>query len=505
MKVRDGSAGSAQRQWMARYSDFNEAPGLIQWREEFEAMPSFKEKLLGAARALGFDDVYLLPSMALIEPSAVDLTTKFAVSVRLSTPLASSPMDTVTEFEMALAMALLGGIGVVHRNMEREKQVEVVKRVKEHPPARLRSLYVEPGEPCGNALIKLRDLKLRDIPVVDGGVVLGYVSFKALEECMDGLKPVGQFVKQAEVFNVDGIKEARDRLVRGGRDTTAVVSRDGAYLGTLAYYDALEELTPALDADGRLLVAAAVSPFDIDRAKALDKYVDALVSDVAHFHNAEVLRNARKLTEETSADFIAGNVGAEEAVEDTVASIEKLGGLRVGIGGGSICTTPKVAGAYAPTLWAVASARDALEKLGVRVPVIADGGIRGPGDVVKALAAGASAAMLGYALAGADEASAPLIAVGGKLYKPYRGMASRGAMEKRFAVDRYSRIAKRVPEGIEGLVAYRGSVYSVVREMVEAIRAGLGYAGARNIEELWIKAKFIAATLRETIKDSRED
>ncbi len=470
-----------------------------------ETVATFREKLLGAARALGFDDVYLLPSMAPAEPSAVDLSTRFTVNVRLAAPLASSPMDTVTEFEMAVAMALLGGIGVVHRNMERERQVEVVRRVKEHPPTRLRSLYAEPGEPCANALARLRDSKLRDLPVVEGGAVLGYVSFESLRECSDGLEPVGRFVRPAEVADVSEIGEARSRLMRGGRDTIAVVSGGGAYLGTLVYQDVLDELTPVLDRDGRLLVAAAVSPFDVGRAKSLDRYVDALVSDVAHFHSAEVLRNARRLASEISADFVAGNVGTEEAVEDVVAYVERVGGLRVGIGGGSICTTPRVTGAYAPTLWAVASARDALEKLGVKVPVIADGGVRGPGDAVKALAAGASAVMLGRALAGTDEASAPLVVVGGRPYKPYRGMASPGAMEKRFAVDRYSRVAKRVPEGVEGLVPYRGSVYSVVRDMVEAMRAGLGYAGARSIEELWTKAKFAATAWRaaEDLGDAR--
>ncbi len=459
-------------------------------------MPTFVEKLVGAARAPGFEDVYLVPSMAPVEPGSVEVSTRFSTSVRLLVPLASSPMDTVTELDMAVAMALLGGIGVVHRNMERARQVEVVRRVKEHPPVRLRSLYAKPGDPCGSVAARLRDYRIRDVPVVDGGVVLGYVSFRSLEECADPLEPAGRFARPGEVSDLRGIGEARSRLVRGERDTIAVVSREGAYLGTLVYHDALEELSPALDPEGRLLVAAAVSPFDADRARALDRHVDAIVSDVAHFHSAEVLRSARRLASETSADFVAGNVGTGEAAEDAVSHVERVDGFRVGIGGGSICTTPEVAGAYAPTLWAVASVRDALDRLNVGVPVVADGGIRSPGDVVKALAAGASAAMLGYALAGTDEAPAPLVAVGERLYKPYRGMASRGAMERRFAVDRYSRVAKRVPEGVEGLVPYRGSVYSVVREMVEAIRAGLGYAGARSIEELWAKARFVAASRR---------
>ncbi|MEM0250254.1 MAG: IMP dehydrogenase, partial [Desulfurococcaceae archaeon] len=200
-----------------------------------------------------------------------------------------------------------------------------------------------------------------------------------------------------------------------------------------------------------------------------------------------------KLVAEISTDFVAGNIGSEEAVKDTITVIEEVSGFRVGIGGGSICTTPEVTGAYAPTLWAVASVRDALEELGLDVPIIADGGIRTAGDVVKALAAGANTVMLGYMLAGTDEAASPLIAIGNEYYKLYRGMASRGAIERRFAVDRYARTGKRVPEGVEGLVPYKGSIYNVVRGLVEAVRAGLGYAGARNIKELWVKARFISS------------
>ncbi len=176
---------------------------------------------------------------------------------------------------------------------------------------------------------------------------------------------------------------------------------------------------------------------------------------------------------------------------DVLAMIERVNGLRVGIAGGSICTTAEVGGAYAPTLWAVASVRDALEAQGAgNVPIIADGGIRSSGDAVKALAAGASSVMLGYVLAGTEEAAAPLIALGEALYKPYRGMASRGAMTRRFAADRYTRLVKRVAEGVEGLIPYKGPVGKVLSEFIEGLRAGLGYAGARNIRELWEKAVF---------------
>lgn len=456
----------------------------------------FRERLAGVGRLYTFDDVYLVPQYAPVDPSEVDVSTWFSRGVRLWIPVVSSPMDTVTEFDMATAMALHGGIGVVHRNMPVDNQVEIVKRVKEHPVVRLRPIYAEPIEPCSRVIDAMVSEGIREIPIVDGlGRVVGYAKLYRLREvCVSGTEPVEKVVESGMVVDVGGVEGARKAILRGEADAIAVVSRDGVYLGTLVLRDAVEETQPATDSDGRLLVAAAISPFDIDRAKKLDRYVDALVSDVAHFHNRNVLEAAKRLVKEVSKDFVAGNIGTYEAAIDTLSTVERVDGLRVGIGGGSICTTADVGGVYAPTLWAVASVRDALEELGVRIPIVADGGIRTSGDAVKALAAGASSVMLGYLLAGTDEASAPLIAIGNALYKPYRGMASRGAMARRYALDRYARTVKRVAEGVEGLVPYRGPVSRILKEFVEGIKAGLGYAGARSIEELWRVAKFGIAT-----------
>jgi IMP dehydrogenase len=206
------------------------------------------------------------------------------------------------------------------------------------------------------------------------------------------------------------------------------------------------------------------------------------------------------ITKEISKDLVIGNLATEEAVKDVVSEIDKIDGFRVGLGGGSICITPEVTGVYMPTLYAVAEVRDAVDKLNMNVPVIADGGIRSSADIMRALAAGASSVMLGYMLAGTEEASAPKIRVGGSVYKPYRGMASISAIELRYAVDRYSRRTKQVAEGIEGLVPYKGSVYKIVQEIIEALKAGFGYAGASNIEELWRKTVFI----RTKPRDSRD-
>ncbi|MGC9072386.1 MAG: IMP dehydrogenase [Acidilobus sp.] len=458
----------------------------------------FRGRLSGAERLLTFDDVFIVPGRAPVDPSGVDVSTRFSRNVRLLIPISSSPMDTVTEYDMAVAMALAGGIGVIHRNMPREQQAEVASRVKQSPPVQTSRVYLPAEGDCSRAYDELRSLGLRDAPVVSrDGSVVGHVRASSLRGCRG--RPVSSVMEPPRAFDVRRAQEALDVLEASGSDTVAVVIQGSQYLGTVTFDASLNRVTPALDGEGRLIVAAAVSPFDVDRARLLDRYVDAIVTDVAHFHNVEAMASARSMAKEVRADFVVGNVGTYEAAVEAVTVVERVDGLRVGIAGGSICTTSSVGGAYAPTLWAVASVRDAVDEHGaVDMPIIADGGMRSSGDVVKALAAGASSAMLGYLLAGTDEASAPTIRVGDVAYKPYRGMASRGAMERRFAVDRYTRSSKRVQEGVEGLVEYKGPVLSVLSDLVEGVKAGLGYAGASNIRELWGRARFGIAPPKQT-------
>jgi IMP dehydrogenase len=245
------------------------------------------------------------------------------------------------------------------------------------------------------------------------------------------------------------------------------------------------------DVEGRLLVGAAVSPFDLERAKALEKYVDILVSDVAHFHNSNILEAAKKLTSEVSIKFIAGNIGTREGAKDTISALEgKLAGFRAGVGSGSICVTSEVTKAGAPTLFAVAQIAEELQESGLNIPIIADGGIRAAGDGALALAAGASLVMMGNVFAGCTESPGGLIQVGGKYYKPYRGMGSAASRQRRFAMDRYNQPAKGIAEGVEGVVPYRGDVQTVVEEFTAGLRAAFGYAGAMSIRDLWKRAKF---------------
>ncbi|MGC9010076.1 MAG: IMP dehydrogenase [Sulfolobales archaeon] len=457
----------------------------------------FRKKIEEAVRAPQFQDVYIMPSLSYKEPREIDLSTNFSRNIRLKIPIASSPMDTVTEDKMSIAIALLGGIGVVHRNNSIEEQIEIIERVKRAPPVRTRDLYVNVDDPCHRALEIMQNEEIRDLPVIDGKRLVGTIYYGDLINfCKEGFEPLTKIMKSPKHISLHSLREINKILLEERYDTLAVTDQEGLYLGTVVYRDLFTPLEPSLDSEGRLMVAAAISPFDRERVLKLDKYADALVSDLAHSHNVNALRALKSISREISKDLVIGNIATYEAVKDVADYVDKIDGFRVGLGGGSICITPEQTGAYVPTLYAVAEVRDAVEDLGLKVPVIADGGIRSGADIVKALAVGASVVMLGFLLAGTDEASAPLVRLGNKLYKPYRGMASKGSMERRFARDRYARVSKRVEEGIEGLVEYKGSVYKIIPDLIEAVKAGLGYAGASNIRELWEKGRLLITTGR---------
>jgi len=397
---------------------------------------------------LTFNDVVILPGLAPVDPSDVDVSSRVTRSIEVSIPLVSSPMDTVTEWRMAAVLARLGGVGVIHRNMSVEEQAANVRRVKGESPS-----------------------PWSEVPRVDESEPIESVELRLMETG----------AAAAAVFK--GSK-FRGVFVLAGHDSGFWGRKASALVQLLLLVKPL----PTIDGDGRLRVGAAVSPFDLDRARELERAgADFLVTDVAHLHNREALRGLARLVKEVSIDVVAGNLGTRQGVLDTLAVAEGVAGLRVGISSGSICSTGEVTGASMPTLSAVMDAFDALKELGAedKIPIIADGGVRNAGDAAKALIAGASAVMTGRLLAGTEEAPAPKISVGGKLYKPYRGMASRGAMERRFSVDRYTRRAKLVEEGVEGLVPYRGSVVEVLLEFVGGLQAALGYAGVSSVREAW--------------------
>lgn len=459
----------------------------------------FREKLREAPVAYTFRDVVLLPGYTEVEPSEVDLSTYFTRNLRLQVPLVSSPMDTVTEERMAIALARLGAAGVLHRNCSREREVEMARTVKEAG---------EEVEPVPSVKLETRvsealDLMRRygvDILVVtdEEGRYLGVLHYVHLTTADPTLPVATQLLRDYPVVKTPyTVGEVLDLMRRCRVRNLPLVTSDGKYVGILTVELLSRRRTgvePSRGKDGRLLCAAAISPFDLERAKMLDKYVDVLVIDVAHFHNRNCIEATRRLVKEVSADIVVGNIGTYEAAEDVLTKIERVDALRVGISSGSICTTGEVTGVAAPTLFAVAEVADAVRDYGAKVPIIADGGVRNAGDAAKALAAGAWLVMVGYMLAGCDESPSPIIVVEGRKYKYYRGMGSLAARARRYVEDRYTPVAKHVPEGVEALVPYRGPVAEVIREFTAALRAAMGYVGARNIPEMWEKARFALLT-----------
>jgi IMP dehydrogenase len=415
-----------------------------------------------SGEVLTFDDVVIVPGRSAVEPREVELSSRVTRSIWVSLPLVSSPMDTVTEWRMALLLARLGAVGVIHRNMSVEEQARQVEAVKQSSPSPWYEVAkTSEEEPLSNLEFRMAEVGVEAAIVFGGSRVRGV--YVALGPRME------YWLRKAQAM------------------ATLVTT--------------LKPL-PTMDDEGRPRVGAAVSPFDINRARALERAgVDFLVTDVAHLHNVNALRALREMSKSVSVEIVAGNIGTREAALEILSTIEDVAGLRVGIASGSICTTGEVTGASMPTLTAVMEAFDALKELGLegKIPIIADGGIRNAGDAAKAIIAGASAVMVGRLLAGTEEAPGALVSVGGRLYKQYRGMASRGAIERRHAADRYAGRSKMIEEGVEGLVPYRGSAVEVLAEFAAGLQAALGYAGASSIKDAWNArlARITAAGLRE--------
>ncbi len=451
------------------------------------------DKFANVEMAFTFGDVILLPGKTQIEPSEVDLSTRLG-EIGLHVPILSSPMDTVTEAEMAIAVARMGALGVLHRNCTIEEQVNMAKAVKRAESFIIRDVVtVSPEDSVETARKIMKEMNISGLPVVVDGKLVGIITRRDVYFAEDGSQVVKDVMTKDVITVSPDItpQEARKIMSRYKIEKLPVVDDSNRLVGLITAKDVFyRESHPfaTRDEEGRLRVAAAISPFDLERAKALEPYVDLLVTDVAHFHNENVMRAAKRITEEVNVPLVAGNIGTYEAAEEIITRLDVVG-LRVGIASGSICTTGEVTGVAAPTLFAVAKASDAVVKYGSDMAIIADGGVRGPAEAAKAFAAGADAVMLGFALAGTKESPGSPLIVGGKMYKVYRGMGSPSARSRRFALDRYSKPSKDIAEGIEGLVPYRGDVATVIDKFVAGLKAAFGYVGAANVEEMKEKAK----------------
>ncbi len=465
------------------------SPQKLRFSKKFEALEA----------ALTFKDVILLPGLAEVEPAEVDIRAKASKNHDLNVPFISSPMDTVTESEMAIALAREGGLGVLHRNCTVEKQLEMAKGVKRAEAVVIKDVItVDPTKSVAEAIELMKKHNISGLPVVESGKLVGILTGRDVRFADPSLKVKSSMTREV-ITAKEGIslERAEEILHQHRIEKLPIVDKHKKLKGLITFKDISlrgKYLNAARDGDGQLLCAAAVSPFDLERAKKLDEFVNILVIDVAHFHNTRILKATKKILPEVEADVVVGNIGTYKAAEDVITKLEGVAGLRVGVGSGSICITTEVMKAGAPTLYAVAKVADALRDYGVDIPVIADGGIITAGDIAIALAAGASSVMIGNLFARCKEAPGTLMAIGGRYYKQYQGMGSPSAIAKRYSLDRYSTPAKGIPEGVEGWVPYRGEVSAVVQELTAGVRASMGYAGAKNIHELWKKAKLAVIT-----------
>ena len=471
----------------------------------------FRDKFENAVHALTFNDVLLLPGWATIEPSEAEVGSRATLGVELNVPFISSPMDTVTESEMAIALARHGGLGVLHRNCSAEQQVEMARKVKRAEALIIRDVVTVRPDLTVDDLLELMDRHgIHGFPVVDErDSIVGIVTWRDFRLADRSLRVEDVMTKEVitageEITLEEAKKVLHEHKIEklpivddAGRVTGLITMKDITLKGT--YPDAVR------DEQGRLICAAAVSPFDLDRARALDEYVDIIVTDVAHFHNRNCFDAAKKILDEVSAEVVVGNIGTYEAAEDCLTKLDGVAGLRVGIGSGSICSTSVVTRAGAPTLFATSQVADAVKECGSDVPIIADGGIRNPGDIAVALAVGASCAMMGNVFAGTSESPGRLVALEGRYYKEYYGMGSAAARQKRYAQDRYSQPSKTINEGVEGWVPYRGSVSDIVAEFVGGLKAAMGYVGAQNVPEMWEKGRLALVTERGAQEISPHD
>ncbi len=453
--------------------------------------------------ALTFDDVLLVPAASSVLPSTADVRTRVTKSISLTIPLLSSAMDTVTEARMAICMAQAGGMGVIHRNFDVSTQADEVRQVKRFVSGIVYNpITLTPDQTLADAKALQEKYRVTGFPVVDGtGRVVGIVTNRDMRFAEDAKTPVSAMMTTddlAMLHEPADLEEAKSLMKARRIEKLLVTDGKGKLTGLLTLKDTEQAvLNPSACKDrlGRLRVAAATTTGDagFERTEALiDAGCDMIVIDTAHGHSsgvAEAVRRARKIAGE--AQIVAGNVATGDAVRALIDA--GADAVKVGIGPGSICTTRMVAGVGVPQLTAI---MDCVAAAG-DIPIIADGGIKFSGDFAKAIAAGASCAMVGSMIAGTDEAPGEMILFQGRSYKAYRGMGSLGAMA-RGSADRYfqkdAASDKLVPEGIEGQVAYKGSAGAVIHQLVGGLRAAMGYTGCATVEEMRRNCEFVRIT-----------
>lgn len=462
-----------------------------------------ESKILG--EGLTYDDVLLVPAYSEVLPRQVDIRSRFSRNIQLNTPVVSSAMDTVTGSELAIAIAQQGGIGVIHKNMGIEAQAREVRKVKRSESGMIQDpITMIKTAKVGDALQIMAENKIGGIPVVDAeNTLVGIVTNRDLRFQKEMTKPVSEVMTKENLITANRgitLQEAEIILQEYKIEKLPVVDSENRLVGLITYRDIIKlrkHPNSCKDQYGRLRVAAAigVTPDAVERTKALvASGVDAVVIDTAHGHTKGVVEVLEKIKSEFSEiDVVVGNVATSDGA--TYLADAGADAIKVGIGPGSICTTRVVAGVGVPQLTAVLDAASALRDSDV--PIIADGGIRYTGDVVKALAAGAGSVMVGSMFAGVEESPGETIIYEGRKFKSYRGMGSIEAMQKgssdRYFQDSLDDLSKLVPEGISGRVPYKGTLAEVMHQLIGGLRAGMGYCGASTIDAL-AQANFIRIT-----------
>ena len=460
-------------------------------------------------KALTFEDVLLIPAYSEILPQDVSTQTMLSKNTSLNIPLVSAAMDTVTESCTAIAMARLGGIGIIHKNMDIASQVEQIKRVKKSESGVIVDpIYIRADSTLADAKAITDNYKISGVPVVDEyGKLIGILTNRDVRFEQDLNKRVGDLMTKDSLITAKvgtTLEEAKEIMHKHRIEKLPIVDENYTLKGLITIKDIqkrIEYPNSCKDSFGRLKVGAAIGVKQFDRAEALTNAgADVLVLDSAHGHSINVLKTLEMVKSKLAIDVVVGNVVTPEATRDLINA--GADGVKVGIGPGSICTTRIVAGVGMPQISAIESCAEVARKH--NIPLIADGGIKYSGDIAKALAVGASCVMIGSLLAGTEESPGDLIIYQGRQYKSYRGMGSMGAMT-RGSADRYFQEGtaqdKLVPEGVEGRVPYRGKVSDVVHQLIGGLKSSMGYLGSKDIATLWEKAEFVEITsagLRES-------
>ncbi len=453
-------------------------------------------------KALTFEDVLLVPQHSTVLPKEVCIKSNLTKRVTLNTPLVSAAMDTVTEYRAAIAMAHLGGIGIIHKNMDIETQAKQITKVKKSESGIIIDpIYIAPDKTVADADALMGEYKISGVPVVDENMVLlGIITNRDMRFITDMSATIEEVMTKAPLVTAKAgitLEEAAKVLQEHKIEKLPIIDENDILQGLITIKDIeKKQQFPNANKDehGRLRVGAAIGVGQLDRATALvEAGVDVIVLDSAHGHSQGIIDTLKEIKLKLDVDVIAGNIASGAAAKDLIEA--GADGVKVGIGPGSICTTRIVTGVGVPQISAIDEVAQVANALGV--PVVADGGIRFSGDVAKALAVGASSIMLGSALAGTYEAPGEMILFNGRQFKEYRGMGSIGAMTKG-STDRYfqegTAADKLVPEGIEGRVPYRGKIASVVHQMLGGLRSSMGYCGSKDIKTFWEKAEFVEIT-----------